>query len=42
MAKILKKKFFEIDIPLINESYEAIASSLEELNKRVIKIDATR
>ena len=42
MVKILKKKFFEIDIPLINEKYEAIASNIEELNNKTIKMDLTR
>jgi ribosomal protein S3AE len=42
MAKILKKKFFEIDIPLINEKYESLAGSLEELKERAIKMDVTR
>lgn len=42
MAKILKKKFFEIEIPLINEKYEAYVNSVQELDKRTIKVDATR
>jgi len=42
MAKIIKKKFFEIDIPIINEKYEAISDSLESLNDKTIKIDFTR
>jgi len=42
MAKIIKKKFFEIEIPLINENYEAIANAIEELNNKVIKMDVTR
>jgi len=42
MAKILKKKFFEVEIPLLNENYEVLGSSLDELSNKVIKIDATR
>lgn len=42
MAKVLKKKFFEIDIPIINEQYESQATSVEELNNKTIKIDLTR
>lgn len=42
MAKILKKKFFEVDIPLIEEKYEAHNTLLENLNNRIVKIDATR
>ena len=42
MAKILKKKFFEIDLPLIEEKYEAYNSSIESLNGRIVKVDATR
>jgi ribosomal protein S3AE len=42
MAKIIKKKFFEIDIPLLGEKCESFASSINELNNRTIKMDATR
>jgi ribosomal protein S3AE len=42
MAKILKKKFFEVDIPLIGEKQEAYAGSIEELKEKVIKLDLTR
>ena len=42
MAKILKKKFFEIELPLIEEKYEAYAGLLEELNNKIVKVDATR
>jgi len=42
MAKILKKKFFEVDLPLINEKYEAYLNSINELNGRTIKVDVTR
>lgn len=42
MAKILKKKFFEIDLPLINEKYEALGSSIAELDNRTVKMDITR
>jgi len=42
MAKIIKKKFFEVNLPLINEKYETLAGSLQELDGRVIKMDMTR
>jgi ribosomal protein S3AE len=42
MAKILKKKFFEIDIPLIENKHEAYATTIEELKGKVIKLDLTR
>jgi len=42
MAKILKKKFFEIDIPLTGDKFESYANSPEELKGRSIKIDLTR
>lgn len=42
MVKIIKKKFFEIDIPLIESKYEAYATTIEELKEKVIKLDLTR
>jgi ribosomal protein S3AE len=42
MPKIQKKKFFEIDLPLIGEKYEGFANSQEELNNKTIKMDLTR
>ena len=42
MAKILKKKFFEVDLPLIGEKYEVYADSIENLNNKTIKLDLTR
>jgi len=42
MAKIQKKKFFEIDLPLIGEKYEAYSGSVDELKGRTIKTDLTR
>ena len=42
MAKIIKKKFFEIDIPILNEKVEARANAITELNNKTMKIDATR
>lgn len=42
MAKIIKKKFFEVNIPLINEKYESLTGSLAELDGKMIKIDMTR
>ena len=42
MAKIIKKKFFEVDLPLIGEKYEIYSGSLESLKERTIKTDLTR
>jgi len=42
MVKILKKKFFEIDIPILNEKCEAQAHTIQELNNKTIRYDATR
>jgi ribosomal protein S3AE len=42
MPKIQKKKFFEIDLPLLNEKVEAAANSIEELKDKTIKMDMTR
>src|SRR3989344_9459386 len=42
MAKIFKKKFFEVDLPIIQEKYEVYAGSIEELNNKAIKMDVTR
>ena len=42
MAKIIKKKFFEIDLPLIGTKFEALANSIEDLNNKTIKMDMTR
>ena len=36
MAKTIKKKFFEIDIPLIGTKFEALANSVEDLNNKTI------
>lgn len=37
-----KKKWFEVDIPLLKTKVKLIAYSIEELNKRTIKLDLTR
>jgi len=42
MAKIIKKKFLEVNLPLVNEKYETLAGSVQELDGRVIKMDMTR
>ena len=42
MAKILKKKFFEIDIPIVGEKYEAYTENIETLNGKTIRLDVTR
>lgn len=42
MAKIQKRKFFEIDVPLVNEKVESSSSSVEGLVNKTIKLDITR
>ena len=43
-AKVLtkKKKFFSVDIPLIDSEIELAGNTIEELNNRTIKLDLTR
>ena len=38
----LKKKFFEVELPIINQKAELLAKDQEELEGRCIKIDLTR
>jgi len=40
--KKLKKRFFEVDVPLTNSSLELFAYSVENLKDRTIKLDLTR
>jgi ribosomal protein S3AE len=42
MAKVMKKKFFEVDIPIVNEKYEGYAYTIDKLNNKIIKLDITR
>ncbi len=42
MAKILKKKFFEVDLPIVGEKYESYTESIEQLNGKTIRLDVTR
>lgn len=42
MAQKLKKKFFEVDIPLTNSTVELSAYNIESLENRSIKLDLTR
>lgn len=39
---LIKKKFFEIELPLINQKAELIATNEQELKGKSIKIDLTR
>lgn len=39
---ILKKKFFKVEIPLLNIEIEVITTSIEKLNNRIVKLDLTR
>ena len=36
MAKIIKKKFFEVNIPILNEKYEVLTGALENLNGKTL------
>jgi ribosomal protein S3AE len=42
MVKVIKKKFFEVEIPLVESKYDVYASSIDELKNKVIKLDLTR
>jgi ribosomal protein S3AE len=42
MTKLQKKKFFEIDLPLIGEKLEASGHVITDLNNKTIKIDLAR
>jgi len=42
MVKIIKKKYFEVDIPLINEKAEVFSDSLDQVNGKTLKLDMTR
>ena len=42
MVKIIKKKYFEVDIPLINEKAEVLSDSLDQINGKTLKLDMTR
>ncbi len=42
MAKIIKKKFFEIDAPIINDKFESLAHAIDDLDNKTLKIDVTR
>jgi ribosomal protein S3AE len=42
MVKIIKKKYFEVDIPLINEKAEVLSDSLDQVNGKTLKLDMTR
>jgi len=42
MAKPIKKKFFEIEIPLLGDKYEAMEHSIDLLNNKIINLDITR
>jgi len=37
-----RKKFFSVDIPLTNSSFDVYANSINELEKKSIKLDLTR
>jgi ribosomal protein S3AE len=42
MAKPIKKKFFEVEIPILNEKYEIYANNIQELENRTMRMDLTR
>ena len=37
-----KRKFFEVELPLINHKADLIGNSIEDLNNRSVKLDLTR
>ena len=39
---VLKKKFFEVDVPLTNTKAEMLAYNIEDLDNRTVKLDLTR
>ncbi len=42
MAKEIKKKFFEVEVPLLNDKFESLSTSLDALNNKTLKMDLTR
>ena len=42
MAKEIKKKFFEIEVPLLNDKFESLSASIDTLNNKTLKMDLTR
>jgi len=42
MVQKLKKRFFEVEIPLTNSTLDVLAYNIESLNNRAIKLDLTR
>lgn len=42
MAKVQKRKFFEVDVPIVNEKFEVSGTSPERLSGKSIKLDITR
>tara|TARA_Y100000034_G_C6872685_1_gene398660 strand:- start:600 stop:1343 length:744 start_codon:yes stop_codon:yes gene_type:complete len=39
---VRRKKFFEIEVPLINKKIELVANNLEDLKNKTLKLDLTR
>jgi ribosomal protein S3AE len=42
MAKIIKKKFYEVDLPLIGDKYEAYLTDIKDIEGKTVKVDITR
>lgn len=42
MAKIQKRKFFDVEIPLLDEKSEILAYSIEDIKEKTIKVDMAR
>lgn len=38
----IKKRFFEVDIPLLNSSVDVLGYNIESMNNKAIKLDLTR
>lgn len=42
MAKIIKKKFYEIELPLIGDKYETYLTDINDIAGKTVKVDITR
>jgi len=42
MAKIIKKKFYEIELPLIGDKYETYLTDINDIVGKTVKVDITR
>ncbi len=42
VKQLKRKKFFEVDVPILQTKIQLIGNSIQDLNKRTIKLDLTR